>query len=332
VGTRGQARNRAWILGLAAAFEGPITPADAETLGPEALVRAPLLTELKSTPAGYVWKGRDYPAARISLRSGDPESFTVVDEESGALLGLIERDRAFSTVHDGAVYLHLGEQYVVSRLDVDTHHALVRPVTVDWYTQVKKETDTVIEETRRVETVRGVELHFGSISVSEQVMAFQRKAVADGKTLDTTQLDLPATTFETEGVWFSPAPWLLSGLEEMPKLLATLHAAEHALISMLPLWAMCDRWDIGGLSTNVHPQTGLPTIFVYEGHAGGVGITERGFESFSGWAADTCRMLEGCPCRSGCPSCVQSPKCGNLNELLDKDGATLLLRRMTGRD
>ena len=113
---------------LAAAFEGPITPADAETLGPEALVRAPLLSELKATPAGYVWKGRDYPAARISLRSGDPSSFTVVDEESGALLGLVERDRAFSTVHDGAVYLHLGEQYLVSRLDVDTLHALVRPI------------------------------------------------------------------------------------------------------------------------------------------------------------------------------------------------------------
>ena len=116
----------------------------------------------------------------------------------------------------------------------------------------------------------------------------------------------------------------------MPKLLGALHAAEHALISLLPLWAMCDRWDIGGLSTNLHFQTGLPTVFVYDGHAGGVGITERGFDSFAGWVADTAHLLAGCPCTNGCPSCVQSPKCGNLNEMLDKDAARLLLQRMTG--
>ena len=116
----------------------------------------------------------------------------------------------------------------------------------------------------------------------------------------------------------------------MPTLLSSLHAAEHSLIALLPLWAMCDRWDIGGLSTNVHHQTGLPTIFVYDGHAGGVGITERGFERFEGWVEDTARMLAGCPCAAGCPSCVQSPKCGNLNDFLDKDGALTLLRRLLG--
>ena len=107
----------------------------------------------------------------------------------------------------------------------------------------------------------------------------------------------------------------------MPKLLGTLHASEHALIAMLPLWAMCDRWDIGGLSTNLHQDTGRPTIFVYDGHPGGVGITERGFEQFEGWVADTARMVAACPCHDGCPSCVQSPKCGNLNDMLDKAGA-----------
>jgi DEAD/DEAH box helicase domain-containing protein len=116
----------------------------------------------------------------------------------------------------------------------------------------------------------------------------------------------------------------------MPKLLSTLHAAEHALIAVLPLWAMCDRWDIGGLSTNLHVQTGRPTIFVHEGHAGGVGISERGFDRFAGWATDTLLLLAGCACAAGCPSCVQSPKCGNLNEWLDKGGATTLLRRMVG--
>jgi DEAD/DEAH box helicase domain-containing protein len=115
----------------------------------------------------------------------------------------------------------------------------------------------------------------------------------------------------------------------MPTLISTLHAAEHSLIALLPLWAMCDRWDIGGLSTNIHPDTGAPTIFVYDGHPGGVGITERGFVQFEGWVADTVRLLDGCPCERGCPSCVQSPKCGNLNEYLDKVGALTLLRRMS---
>ena len=166
------------------------------------------------------------------------------------------------------------------------------------------------------------------MSVTEQVVAYQRKSAADGKTLETVPLLMPETTFDTEAVWFSPEEWMLEGLEEMPKLLGSLHAAEHSLIALLPLWAMCDRWDIGGLSTNLHFQTGRPTIFVYDGHSGGVGIAERGFERFEGWAADTARLLEGCPCERGCPSCVQSPKCGNLNEPVDKGGALLLLQRL----
>ena len=141
-------------------------------------------------------------------------------------------------------------------------------------------------------------------------------------------LDLPETTFETEAVWFSPGRRCSRVWSRCRRSSATLHAAEHSLIALLPLWAMCDRWDIGGLSTNVHFQTGLPTIFVYDGHAGGVGITERGFDRFAGWVGDTARMLAGCPCPDGCPSCVQSPKCGNLNELLDKGGARTLLERM----
>jgi DEAD/DEAH box helicase domain-containing protein len=313
---------------LAAAFEGPIVEADAATLGPEAVARAAALPELEPTPAGWVWKGRDYPAGRISLRSGDAESFTIVDESSGSLLGLVERERAYTTVHDGAVYLHLGEQYLVRMLDHDSRTALVRPATVDWYTQVKKETETAIDEEVRSEERLGVDLKFGRVSVTEQVVAYARKAIADGSTIEVVPLDLPETTFATEAVWFSPEPHLLAGLGEMPKLLGTLHAAEHSLIALLPLWAMCDRWDIGGLSTNLHFQTGAPTIFVYDGHAGGVGITERGFDSFEGWAADTGRLLAACPCSDGCPSCVQSPKCGNLNEFLDKAGALTLLERM----
>ena len=313
---------------LSAAFEGPIDDADAETLGPEALERAAELPELKRTDAGWVWAGKDYPAARVPLRSADREAFTVVDETTGSVLGLVERSRAFSTIHEGAVYLHLGEQHLVRSLDLEARVALVSQATVDWYTQAKKETETAIVEPLRLESRLGVALHFGRVSVTEQVVAYQRKSISGGDTLETVPLDLPETSFDTEAIWFSPTPAQLAGLEEMPTLLSSLHAAEHSLIALLPLWAMCDRWDIGGLSTNVHFQTGQPTIFVYDGHAGGVGITERGFERFEGWVADTARMLTGCPCAAGCPSCVQSPKCGNLNEYLDKAGALTLLRRL----
>ena len=313
---------------LSAAFEAPIDEGDNETLGAAALRRAAELPELERTPAGFVWKGRDYPAARVSLRSGDTEAFTVVEAETGSLLGLVERDRAYSTVHQGAVYLHLGEQYLVESLDLENRVALVTATAVDWYTQAKRETETAIEEDVRTERRLGVELHFGRVSVTEQVIGYARKAVRDGSTIDVVPLLLPEVTFETEAVWFCPEASHLEGLEEMPRLLGTLHAAEHSLIALLPLWAMCDRWDIGGLSTNLHFQTGRPTIFVYDGHAGGVGITERGFERFEDWAEDTLRLIRRCPCKAGCPSCVQSPKCGNLNEPLDKTGARMLLDRM----
>jgi DEAD/DEAH box helicase domain-containing protein len=312
----------------AAAFEAPLDDADAETLGAAALERAALLPELRHTPSGYVWAGRDYPAGRFGLRSATPDPFTVVDASTGALLGLVERERAYSTVHSGAVYLHLGESYRVLELDLEGRAALVEPFAGDEYTQAKKDTMTAILETARAEPRLGVELSFGAVTVTEQVVAYQRKRIQDGETLETVPVDLPQTEFETEAVWFSPEPWMLEGLEEMPRLLGSLHAAEHSLIALLPLWAMCDRWDIGGLSTNVHFQTGRPTIFVYDGHAGGVGITERGFDAFEGWSADTAKMLDGCPCDHGCPSCVQSPKCGNLNEPLDKAGALTLLQRM----
>ena len=311
----------------AAAFEAPLDATDTE-LGPEALERAPHVPELRETPRGLVWAGKESPAARIPLRSTSPDAFLVVDASTGDLLGLAERERAYSTVHEGAVYLHLGRQYLVRELDLQARRAIVEPFEGDWYTQVKKETETTIEEPLRVERRLGLELSFGRVAVTEQVVAFQRKAVADGSTIATVPLDLPPTTFDTEAVWFVPRPHQLEGLEAMPLLLSSLHAAEHSLISLLPLWAMCDRWDIGGLSTNIHPDTGGPTVFVYDGHAGGVGIAERGFDQFEGWVADTVKLLEGCPCEHGCPSCVQSPKCGNLNEFLDKGGALTLLRRM----
>ena len=313
---------------LAAAFEAPLDDADRAVLGDTALERASVLSELRRTKTGYVWAGRDYPAGRISLRSAGTNPVVVVEATAGSVLGIVERERAASTVHEGAVYLHLGETFIVETLDLSAGTAVVEPFRGDWYTQAKKETTLAIEEPLDAGRPLGVELNFGRVSVTEQVVAYQQKAVRDGSVLDVVPLVLPPTTFETEAVWFLPTSSLLKGLEQMPRLLGSLHAAEHALIALLPLWAMCDRWDIGGLSTNVHFQTGRPTVFVYDGHPGGVGIAERGFAVFDGWAADTARMIAGCPCEAGCPSCVQSPKCGNLNEMLDKSGALQLLRRM----
>jgi len=313
----------------AAAFEAPIDDADRATLGDEALERAPHIPELQHTPRGWVWAGKDYPAGHTSLRSTTADAFTVIDATTGSLMGIVERERAYSTVHKGAVYLHLGEQWLVRDLDLLARHAIVEPFSGDWYTQVKKETSTDIEEPLRVERRLGLELTFGRVSVTEQVVAYQRKSIRDQSTIDTVQLDLPATTFDTEAVWYVPSARHLDGLEAMPTLLSSLHAAEHSMIALLPLWAMCDRWDIGGLSTNIHQDTGEPTVFIYDGHPGGVGIAERGFDQFEGWVADTVRMLQGCPCERGCPSCVQSPKCGNLNEWLDKAGSLTLLNRMS---
>jgi len=312
----------------AAAFEAPIDDGDRDVLGDEALERAAVLPDLKRTRSGYVWAGRDYPAAQTNLRSASADSFDVVEAQTGTVLGIVERERAYSTVHEGAVYLHLGESYLVRELDLRARAAVVTPYTGDYYTQAKKETATAIEEPLRTDQRCGLELTFGRISVTEQVIAYQKKSIRDQATLETVPLDLPETSFETEAIWYLPTDEQLAGLEKMPKLLSALHAAEHSMIALLPLWAMCDRWDIGGLSTNIHAQTGRPTVFVYDGHPGGVGITERGFAAFEGWVADTARMLEGCPCADGCPSCVQSPKCGNLNEMLDKDAALTLLRRM----
>ncbi|MEI8104576.1 MAG: DEAD/DEAH box helicase [Actinomycetes bacterium] len=312
----------------AAAYEAPIDEADRAILGDAALAAAAADPELKATAHGYVWGGRDHPASRISLRSASPDSFAIIDGESGDIIGSIERARAHSTVHEGAVYLHLGESYLVRELDESAMRAIVEPFSGDWYTQAKKETATTVVRPLLEKRRAGLDLVFGEIEVTEQVVGYERRSARTQQRIELVPLVLPPASFPTEAIWFSPDDRLLDGLDATPKLLGTLHGAEHALIAMLPLWAMCDRWDIGGLSTNLHEQTGRPTVFIYDGHAGGVGIAERGFSQFEGWVADTVAMIRGCPCHDGCPSCVQSPKCGNLNDMLDKAGALTLLRRL----
>ena len=213
----------------AAAFEAPLDDRDREVLGDAALERAAVLPELKHTKAGYVWAGRDYPAARVSLRSTGPEAFTIVEGSSGTVLGIAEQERAFTTVHEGAIYLHLGESYRVRALDLETRTALVEPFSGDYYTQAKTETTTAIVEPRRSDRRLGVELTFGSVVVTDQVVGYQKRSIQTQESLELVPLELPQTEFETEAVWFLPEPWMLEGLEEMPRLLGSLHAAEHSL-------------------------------------------------------------------------------------------------------
>ncbi|HEY3020149.1 MAG TPA: DEAD/DEAH box helicase [Solirubrobacteraceae bacterium] len=319
---------------VCAAHEAPLGDEDDEVFGAEWREQARVLVaagELVERRGRFVLRRpQDYPAARVSLRSASPDSFAVVDVSSGELLGTVEAARAFTTVHDGAVYLHQARSYEVARLEVEERRALVRPFTGNWYTQPKKETDTWVERLLERRSVLGVELSFGIVSVSETVLAYQRKRLPDHEVIDLQALDLPTTEFSTQALWWELPEELL---EDFPReaLLGALHAAEHTQIAVLPLLAMCDRWDIGGLSTNMHPQTGRATVFIYDGHPGGVGITRRGFHEFDVLTADAWRLISECPCKDGCPSCVQSPKCGNLNEPLHKRGALELLGRMLER-
>ncbi|MEK6326823.1 MAG: DEAD/DEAH box helicase [Actinomycetota bacterium] len=336
---------------LAAAYEVPLSDADAGVFGEQWRERADTLVAIGELRRGrdgrYLPRGPRFPAGDISLRSASPDSVAIVERASGELLGSVEAERAFTTVHPGAVYLHLGRSYEVRELDIEARRAVVDPFDGDWYTQPKKETEVFIEQivaksddTRRIVADSddpvalgpGIELFFGEVSVTEQVMAFQRKRLSDHQVVDMVGLDLPETNLPTQALWYVLGEELAGSAALPPEvLLGALHAAEHGQIAVLPLLAMCDRWDIGGLSTNVHFQTGRPTIFIYDGYPGGVGIARRGFDRFERLVADAAKLIGECPCADGCPSCVQSPKCGNLNEPLHKQGALELMTAILSR-
>ena len=327
---------------LAAAYEAPLGGAgeqpgatDDAILGSQWRNRADSLVgagRLRQSRDGrYLPREPGFPAGEISLRSASLDSVAVIDRGSGELLGQVEAERAFTTIHPGSIYLHLGRTYEVAELDVHSRRAIVEEFAGDWYTQPKKETAVYIEEIdvqRHIGPSGGgaVELNFGEVSVSEQVIAYQRKSLNDHSVIDIAALDLPEQNFPTQALWYV-LPEALVGPAAMPSevLLGALHAAEHSQIAVLPLLAMCDRWDIGGLSTNIHFQTGSATIFIYDGHPGGVGIAKRGYDEFERLVGDAARLVGECPCEQGCPSCVQSPKCGNLNEPLHKAGSLELM-------
>jgi DEAD/DEAH box helicase domain-containing protein len=317
----------------AAAYELPLSPGDEEFLGPSWELYAQRLVKLgalRERGGRYLPRGESFPAARIPLRSSSPDSVAVIEGDGGEIIGSIETARARSAAHPGAIYLHMGRGYEVEDLDVEGRRALVRPFVGDFYTQPKKDTDTYIERVLDQREVGPATLSFGTVSVTEQVTAFQRKRVTDHEVLDLVALDMPEESFSTQALWYELPEQALAEDFPLDVLQGSLHAAEHAQIAVLPLLAMCDRWDIGGLSTAFHSQTGRPTIFIYDGHPGGVGITRIGFRAFEALVDDAIRLISECPCRAGCPSCVQSPKCGNLNEPLNKNGALELLSRLAG--
>ncbi len=278
-------------------------------------------------------RGREAPHRRVNLRSAGGHTFAIVIEETGELLGTVDESRAFAQVHPGAIYLHQGEQFEVRELDLAGHAALVARSDPDFYTQARDTTDIRVEGVDEQDrTSGGVPAFSGSVHVTDQVVAYARKHVATGEILEIVPLDLPPQTLETKAVWWAiPRDTIERAAIRESALPGAAHAAEHAAIGLLPLVATCDRWDVGGVSTAYHPDTASCAIFVYDGYPGGAGITHRGFAAAERWLEATLETVRTCPCPHGCPSCVQSPKCGNGNEPLDKAGAVALLAAMLGR-
>jgi len=250
----------------------------------------------------------------------------VVEGATGRLLGTVDADASHTSVHPGAVYLHRGASYLVDSLDLEDGVALVHPEETDWSTSARDITDIRVVETIRSRQRGEIAVHLGVVDVTNQVVAYLRRRTPSGEILDETPLDLPPRQLRTRAVWYTVSDTALirAGLgdADVP---GAAHAAEHAAIGMLPLVATCDRWDIGGVSTALHEDTGQATVFVYDGHPGGAGFADRGYDAVRTWLTATRDAVAACECESGCPSCVQSPKCGNGNEPLDKPGAVRLL-------
>jgi DEAD/DEAH box helicase domain-containing protein len=326
-----------YILGphlLAAAHEAPLDADDEEYFGPAYRSVARAMMEdnaLASSGGRLVYVGGDNPARNISLRSASSETVLIADGE-GELIGTAEATRAPSELHPGAAYLHRGTAYEVEELDLASHRAVARRVPNRYYTRPRVETDVeILEEIEKRDLANGASLHWGRVRSTDSVTYFKKVRVADDKEVGVYPLDLPDVILETQAFWVALPPLPREARPSFESFGGALHAGEHGMIGLLPLFAMCDRADIGGLSTPVHRQSRLPTVFVYDGYPGGVGISRRGYDTFESLARDTLGVITRCPCERGCPACIQSPKCGNWNEPLSKDGAVSLLRYVLGQ-
>jgi DEAD/DEAH box helicase domain-containing protein len=318
---------------LAAAQELPLTPDDvAETglfSGLSWLVDS--LTDqghLRRRPRGWFFAHDDVSAASwVKMRSDGDGPYTIVNAEDGTVIGEMGSAQVQPQAHPQAVYVHQGRSFIVEELDVEQNAVLVSPANPPFYTQARETTAISVVEDLECASWGAFGLHFGTVEVTSTVVGFQRKALGSSEVLSDEPLDLPPSTLRTQAMWMTAPETAMqqSGVivEHIP---GALHAAEHAMIGLLPLLTSSDRWDIGGVSTALHRDTELPSIFVYDGHPGGAGFAERGFRTAKEWIAATAAAIEACSCPDGCPSCVQSPKCGNRNSPLHKQGALNLLR------
>lgn len=319
---------------LCAAWEKPLEAGDAEFFGEIDLLLAELEKEGRLRQRQGRWYPTaciSYPAQDINLRATSGQNYAVIDARDGSLLETVETSVAFFQVHPGAIYLHQGESYLVRELDLNRRIAWVEPVSVDYYTQTTEITDIRILRLLREKDSGNAKVYLGDVNVTTTVVGFKKKRQFTEEVIGEESLDLPPQNFPTKALWFDlPQKAIDKIIRAGLDFHGGLHACEHAAIGILPLFALCDRNDIGGVSTPFHPDTGRPQIFIYDAHPGGIGIAEKGFELITQLWQATLRTVEACPCSEGCPSCVQSPKCGNNNQPLDKEAALVLLQELLG--
>ncbi|MEX0768247.1 MAG: DEAD/DEAH box helicase [Microthrixaceae bacterium] len=272
------------------------------------------------------WSGRGSPAPTIGLRSASRGEFRIMTQ-AGQMIGTVDSARAYEVIHEGAIYLHQGSAWRVTELDLAARSALVVPSDDDTYTQARSSISISLLKVDDQRRVGSSSLHLGSVEVTSQVTGFQTQRIATHQVVSRDVLELPAVTLQTRAVWYTfPESVIAAAQLNPPDLPGALHAAEHAAIGILPLFTICDRWDVGGVSTEWLSETNLPTVVIHDAYPGGAGVAELAFGVADSHLSATLEVLQSCPCLEGCPSCVQSPKCGNGNEPLDKEAAGRLLQ------
>lgn len=315
---------------LCAAWEKPIHQQELELFGESAEI---LLYELENenkirhrNDMWYISPKFANPFMRINIRCASEDNYAVLDiSHNYQIIETVSESNAFFQLHDGAIYLHQGETYFIKKLDTEKKIALAEPTSVPYYTQAKDITDvSILKEIKKLN--RGeLDISFGEVRVTTQVLGFRKKMQFTEEIIGDELLELPPLEFITQSVWFNIPDNIAEIVHENGLDFAGgLHALEHANISLLPLFAMCDRNDIGGVSTPVHHDTGKAQIFIYDAYPGGIGISEKGFEIIPELLKMTNKHIYECPCQNGCPACIQSPKCGNNNEPLDKKAAIII--------
>jgi DEAD/DEAH box helicase domain-containing protein len=282
----------------------------------------------------YYYNGQFYPAERVSIRSSSNSNYHLRDAgRNNRLIGTLDGSSALSEVYPGAVYMHQGETFTVRELDTGAATAYLEKSETDYYTMCHREKSTAILAVNRHKEIHGLDIYTGQLRVTTRVTGFVKKHQLTGQVLGGGSLSLPEQVMETTGTWMVFDHRVVEAVKRHGlDLMGGLHALEHAAIGLLPLFAMCDRNDLGGLSTVGHSQTGRPTVFIHDSCQGGVGFSERGYEEIEALLEETLKAIFSCPCPDGCPSCIQSPKCSNFNRPLDKEGAVLILHLAAGKN